>query len=268
MAEQGAFVHGGVQYPLTTSSGFSALRDADPSLYYLLLFAASVLQTYIGARIAAEATAANLSTGPNAVTSAVGYVLPYDPETVLLEQQITHWPLLAIWRASGKYRRRTVCRMETIATLKLAYVLPPLSGAQRERLGPLLNTVPKTLLNRIENKFDPGFMGGINWMAVAGVDELDMTEDGWGRYVLSESGGTNLILPCWLGTITLIERDNPMPVSATGGPFAGVDAQIQLIDAANPAPIDLIDLEVNFPIFTGQLGSGNSMLARIEPGAP
>jgi hypothetical protein len=220
VTEQASFQHGGVVYPLATGTGASALRDADPALYYVLAYLSSILQTYMSARLVAEASAAKVT-----VTQAVGYALPYEPKLVSQEQMIGKWPLLAVWRESGKYRWRTAARMETQATWRVAYMLPPMSGGQLERLQPFLNSVPKILLNRIENRFDPAFASGQSFMKLAGLCEVDMLEDAWGSYAFPQS---DIVFPAWLGKLLVIERDENMPAAATGGPLTGIDIDVQL----------------------------------------
>ena len=264
MTEQASFAHGGVTYPLSASTAASALHDADPALYYILAYFASVLQTYMGARLAAEATRAGLTAGPNAITQAVKYALPYEPKLVNTEQQIGKWPLLCVWRESGKYRWRTVARMETQATFRVAYMLPPMTGAQLEQLQPLLNSVPKILLNRIEQRFDPAYASGVSFMKLAGLDEVDMLEDAWGSYQFPQG---NIVFPAWLGKLFVVERDGDLPVAATGGALTGIDVDIQLAQEGGTSAIDhFIDANVVFPPLTGMLGTSNSMLGSIEPG--
>lgn len=241
MTEQASFVHGGVTFPLATGTGNSLLRDADPALYYVLDYFASVLQTYVGARLAAEAAAVGLATGPNGITQAVGYKLPYDPLQVLQEQQLGRWPLLAVHRQAGKFVGKSVAFYSERDTWKITYVLPPLTGAQREKLGPVLAAIPKVLLNRIENKFDPGYASGANFAALAGIEEIGLVDEAWGSFEIPQ---TNLVFPAWTATLAVAERDGVLPVAATGGKFTGVDATTLLSDGAS-APLDLVDIQAN-----------------------
>jgi hypothetical protein len=241
MAERGSFQYAGSVYPLATSTGNSALKDADPALYYALNFFSSVLTTYLQSRLVAEATAANVTI----ITQAVAYELPYDPLTVLQEQQWGKFPLLAIWRTGGKDRWRTIGRMDRLNAWKVAYVLPPLTGGQRERLQPFINkSVHDILLDRIENMGDPGWNSGASpWgPAYANLEEISLVGDVTGSYELPQS---NLILPAWIGDLQVIERQENVPVSATGGPITGID--INVSDTSQGAPLDLADAQVNFP---------------------
>lgn len=244
MTEQAVFQHGGVVYPLSASTAASALHDADPALYYTLAYFASVLQSYMGARLAAEAalSAVGLTSGPNALTQAVQYVLPYEPKIVSQEQQVGKWPLLCVWRESGKYKWGTVARMFTQATWRIAYMLPPMTGAQLEHLQPLLNSVPKILLNRIEQRFDPAFANGQSFMKLAGLCEVDMLEDAWGSYQFPQG---NIVFPAWLGKLFVVERDENNPIGFDGGALAGIDVDYQL-DPADGSPVvdHLIDQSI------------------------
>src|SRR5208337_3592416 len=127
--------------------------------------------------------------------------------------------------------------------------LPPLTGGQVEQLAPILNSVPKVLLNRIEQKFDPAFMNGADFMALAGLDEMNLTEDAWGHYELPS---VNIKFPVWMGKLEVIERDGNLPASATGGPLTGVDVAIDLVPGGGlPVVSDVVDMQINFPQFTG-----------------
>lgn len=264
MTERESFVHGGTTYPLGTNTGNSSLRDADPSLYYTIAFFASVLQTYLGARLVAEAAAAGL-TGPNVITKAVTYALPYDPITVLQEQQFAKFPLLAVWRTTDKNIWRTIGRMQSADVWKVAYVLPPITGAQRERLQPLLKAAKEILLNRIENMGDPNFLSGAQVWKLANLDEINLVGGNTGHYELPKS---ELVLPAWVGDLSVIEGDQPIPESATGGPLTGVDLLMDLVSSDGTVIPDFVDAGVDFPTFTGQLGAPSSMPGSLEPGAP
>lgn len=240
MTEQSSFVIGGVTFPLATSTGNSALKDADPALYYTIDYFASVLQTYLGARLVAEASALGLSTGPNAITQAVGYSLPYDPVTVLQEQQISHWPLLAVFREKSKFKWKSMAYQSTQGTWKVLYVLPPLSGGQREKLGPILSAVPKILMDRIENMFDPGYQSGLEIWKAAGLEEITLTDDAMGSFEIPQS---SIVFPAWSATLYVAERSGKLPSTATGGKYLGTDVEIDT--AGSAAPLDTVDVQAN-----------------------
>jgi hypothetical protein len=235
----GSFQKGGTIYPLATSTGHSALFDVDPSLYYTLEYFKSVLQTHLGARLVAEATAAGLN-GSNVITQAVQYALPYDPLTVIEEQQFGKFPLLAVWRTTEKEKWKTIGRMDTEDLWKVAYVLPPLTGGQRERLQPLLKAARDIILDRIENCLDPGFMSGAEVWKLAGLEELNLLGGDTGHYEIPKS---ELVMPAWIGNLQVIERQENTARAALLGKFSGVD--VTITDSSQGAPVDMVDLSID-----------------------
>lgn len=130
-----AFYYGGVNFPLTSSTANSLLRDADPAIYYALEFFAQVISTHIGDRLVAEASAA----GATDIAAAVAESMPIDPAQFLTEEHFK-FPLLALHRESSSFKYLTK-RRQAIHKLKLSYVLPPLRAAQAERLLPTLHAI-------------------------------------------------------------------------------------------------------------------------------
>jgi len=107
-------------------------------------------------------------------------------------------------------------------------------------------------------------MNGADFMALAGLDELNLTEDAWGTYELPQA---QIKFPVWMGKLEVIERDGNLPASATGGPMTGVDIAIDLNPGGGqPVVPDVVDMQVNFPQYTGMLGAPASMLSRVAPG--
>lgn len=129
------FYYGGVNFPLTSSTANSLLRDADPAVYYALEFFTQVIKTHIGPRLIAEATAA----GATDITTAVAESMPIDPAQFLTEEHFK-FPLLALHRESSSFKYLTK-RRQAIHKLKLSYVLPPFRAAQAEKLLPTLHAV-------------------------------------------------------------------------------------------------------------------------------
>lgn len=241
MTENASFVVGGVSFPLTTGTGNSLLKDADPALYYTLQYFASVLQTYVGARLVADA--APLMLGQNAISQAVQYQLPYDPMQVLLEQPVGKWPLLAIHRETGKDKEQSIAYGRFDGIWKIWYVLPPLTSAQREKLGPILAAVPMVIRNRISNMRDPLYQSGARIWALAGIQEVELLDEAWGSFDIATS---NLVFPAWTATLGVIERDMPDPPAARGGQLSGVDVELDDISGGG-APLPVISLQANTP---------------------
>jgi hypothetical protein len=157
--------------------------------------------------------------------------------------------------------------MDTLDVWKVAYVLPPLTGGQRERLQPMLKAVRDILLDRIENMGDPSFQNGADpWgPGYANLEEINLLGGNTGHYELPQS---NLVMPAWIGDLQVIERQENIPVAGLGGPLSGIDTTLTLVPSDGEAPIDFISMSLSFPVFTGQLGTLNSRPAWLEPGVP
>lgn len=191
MTDFASFKHGGVTYPLPAEdsgiggTGASLLRDCDPAIFYALEFYRSVLGTHIGTRLVAEALAA----GHEKILSAVAETLPVNPEPYLTSEHI-RFPLLSLYRKSSTFRIIGQRKFST-HTMELAYVLPPMTAAEAEKLLPILHAVEVLLDNRTEQGFDPGYTpstptgtaGEGPWGAArAGVSRVGITASTTGAY--------------------------------------------------------------------------------------
>jgi hypothetical protein len=183
-----SFYYGGVDFPLTASTANTLLRDADPAVYYALEFFAQVIETHIGDRIVAEASAA----GATDITTAVAESMPIDPEQFLTEEHLK-FPLLTLHRESTSFKYITK-RRQAIHKLKLAYVLPPLRAAQAERLLPILHAVGLLIDQKAVQGLDPaytptaptGTAGEFVWSAErAGVAKVEIKESLTGAFQAS-----------------------------------------------------------------------------------
>jgi hypothetical protein len=236
MSNFGVFAHGGANYPLPSSAdGHTLLQDADPSLYYALQYFQSVINTYVGPRLLQEVLSAPLITN---ITSAVAQIVPYDPTPYLTQNQFV-FPLLAVYRVKDTYKWLAQSWMDDASEWKIQYILPPLTAGQAERIGPILRAVGITILNRIENMFDPSFMSGALVWALANLEAIDLREATYGRW----DAGNNLWFPTYMGTLVVKERD--MPVAGQFPPLAGIDAEIDSAGAGSPV-LDVSDFGVSF----------------------
>ncbi len=227
----GTFNYGGVSFPLTASTSNTLLQDADPVLYWALQFYASVLTTHMGDRLLAVAQDADAP-----ITAAVQYTTPLDPVPWLLEEHF-RFPLLALYRISGKNGMRTYNWSHETTKLGIAYILPPLTAGQAEAVAPILSTIPLIIANRTQQGFDPAFMSGAKvWSgAFAGLENIDAPVEGtFGMF----PGVGDLAFPAWTGTITVNERQ----MSATDlSTFVGVDAIHDLVNAGQTTIPDFVD---------------------------
>lgn len=188
MTDWQRFKHGGTTFPLTSPATNTLLRDADPFLFYALEYYATVLTTHIGQRVIEEATAGEIG----AIKAVVAQVLPLNPEPFLTEEHI-QFPLLAAYRKGTTYEHAGQ-RKIAVDQVDVVYVLPPLSGADAERILPVLKAVAAIIDNRTEQGFDPsytpttptGTAGELVWAAArAGLSKVQVETLQYGGYTPS-----------------------------------------------------------------------------------
>ncbi len=226
MTDYAKFGHGGVTYPIAAATTNTFLKDADPAIYYTIDFFQSVLNTYLTARLTAE-----LSRSPaiTALTAAVASVVPLDPLPYLQEQNFK-FPLLAVHRSKETFTRMSLSTMGDDSEWAVDYILPPLTGAQMERLSPLLRAVGQVLSNRIENVSDPAYAGGANIWTLAGIAKVELTEASYGAF----AGTGNQVFPAWRGKLVVKEIDTPAVVEADMENLAGIDSDL-FVEGVLPA---------------------------------
>lgn len=232
----GTFNHGGATYPLTADLSGSLLRDADPALYYALAFFEAVITRHLSDRLLAQAAQA----GVTEIRKAVAVKVPYDPRPWLQETQLPSFPLLAVHRVASRYGVASSSYMRNEATWMVSYTLPSLTAAQFEQIGPILHAIESVLLNRIENTFDPAYRNGASVWALAGIEEITLESASFGTFITT----SNIMLPTWVGTLKVRERDMPAPDAAFDGNFAGLDAFITSQSGEEP-PVDVVSLRVD-----------------------
>ena len=232
--EYGVFAHGGATYPLSSTANGQLLKDADPALYYAADFWSTMITTYIGPRLIAEAADANVSAP---IPKAVATMVSFDPAPYLQETQFA-FPVLAVYRKSEKYERKTVSWMRDIGEWIVEYILPPLSPGQAQRLLPALRAAGSVLVNRTENMFDPNYASGARvWGAgYANLEEISFVEGKYGLY----AGAGNLAFYGLQQRVTVKERD--MPIATQFPAFAGLDAAVDLASPVAPTVYDVADV--------------------------
>ncbi len=248
MSDFQSFKHGGVTFPLPLEddglggTGASLLRDCDPAVFFALEYYASVITTHAGARLVADAAAA----GQEKIVSAVAETLPCNPENWLTSEHI-RFPLLSLYRKSSTFRIIGQRKFST-HVLELAYVLPPMTAAEAERLLPILHAVEVLLDNRTEQGFDPsytpstpaGTAGESPWGASrAGVAKVGITASTTGAYTPT----ADLFFPAVVMTLEMEERSEA--VTSELGAFTGADIHEDLTPADDTAITDFVQIDVN-----------------------
>lgn len=224
MAENGSFKYGGAVYPLPSSTANPLLKDADPSLYYVIDYFQSVLNTYMAPRLMAEV--ARTPVIPN-ITAAISYVVPYDPLPVMEQLQLK-FPLLAVYRRKDKFNWKTIAYWDDVSEWCVDYILPPLTAGQKERIEPILRSVGPILLNRIENMSDPFYQSGAPVWQLAGLEAITLDEANYGSF----AGTNNLIFPAWRGKLSVKEIQDFSSNFLGLQPLAGIDDTLIGMDTA------------------------------------
>lgn len=236
MTDYASFRAGGVDYPLSAALTNTALRDADPAIYYLLEYFSAVLSTHMGARLIAEAAACN----HEKITKVVGTQLPMNAEPFLLEEQL-EFPVLSASREGSKWRYAGQRKIQ-IHTITVTYVLPPMERVQAERLTPFLKAVSAILDNRTEQGFDPAYTPsgaaaatpGPWGVGFAGFSEIGISEVKYGGFIPQ----ADIFFPAVVMTITAEERQEANIEELAL--VAGVDASVDLADSFDGSTVETI----------------------------
>lgn len=237
MADFGSFKYGGTTYPLAASTANSLLLDADPALYYTLDYFQSVLNTYIGSRLAAEAAKVPVAAQ---ITLSVGQVIPYDPAPFLVQMQ-SGFPILAVYRVRDTlFEDRTIAWPHRVGEWAVQYILPVLNAAQMEHLWPILKTLGDVLHDRIETMFDPSYLSGARPWVLAGLESIKLMSAEFGLY----PAGEGLIFPTWKAKLEVKER-----VGFAAGElaaFTGLDPATDMASVAAPLVSDIANSVLTF----------------------
>jgi hypothetical protein len=214
----GTFAIGNTVYPLSPAITNTLLQDSDPTLYWMLQYFASELNTYIGARWTAEMTRAGLD-----LPSPVGMQFPQNPFPYLQDVG-AKFPMLAIYWVDGAFLEKTISYEREESNLEIAWVLPPLTLSQLEIAGPFLKNVKDILQDRSEEGADPNFMNNFDWGQAAGFDWLQMKS--FSRVTIPHTSThlpfEGLVMQCKI-------RMRNQPVSGQFAPLDQVNTELDIL---------------------------------------
>jgi len=222
-AEWSAFKVGAATYPLPAATTNQTLADADPTLGAALDYIEFALNHYMGARWTAETTALGF-TDTTITASPVAYKIPYEPTEYLTEQQI-RLPLLAVYRNRQTNTDRTVSLYDEIGEWSIAWVMPPLTSGQMERLYPLTRAAVAIVTHALYMLFDESFENGAAWLANAGIATLEVLGAEYGKAQVVGTS-TNLVMPGVQMRLKVHEMQSEDP--GAFGPIGGVDTNASL----------------------------------------
>jgi hypothetical protein len=182
--------------------------------------------------------------------------------------------MLAAWRKSTDSKRITSGYAQDDTKFSVAYIFPPLTAAQCERLIPFLHAIAVTLRNRTDQAWDPSYTppGGTGPLpgpfssAFSYIKEIGFQDRNSFEFGVMPGVG-NLSFPMMLGHGYIIERDNDVPDSFSGRQkFAGVDIEADLVASDLTTVPNLIDASTQqaptitgLSVATGPIAGGTSV---------
>lgn len=233
-----SFKIGNVQYPLDPAL---AASDADvvldPAINHLLNYIDFVLTDKIGAYWTALSNRIGLNY-PNLIAEKI----PYDPSYYFSASQY-RLPLLCLFRTNEVKKGKTVHWYVWNGDLKFRYIFPPCDASQYLSISKLLKAIRDVVADRIEQGYDPNYLDGYNQPIIHedfGICSVGVTESVFGNL---EDPENNMFFPTLELTINMEEREN-FAVD-TFDNFTGIDGYVQIAQAGNTDPIDLIEFQVN-----------------------
>ncbi len=218
MVDYATFAVGGVTLPLTASTQQDFVRVADPALYYVGQFLASVLETYLGDAMRTRFGVEGLNI-PGAVAGAPLYLEP----TPFLTHEKLKFPLLAIYRKSEAHDEHTAAWEKAAGEWEFAYVLPHLTPVQETRLAPVLTAARSVIKRAVSMGADPAYLSGASAWAAAGIHRAWLSRCAWGSYEFVDQVKTYRAI---IGTLAIWERD--MPVANAFELFDGANVDVSL----------------------------------------
>lgn len=160
------FGHGAVSYPLTDSTANSLLQDADPAIHYAIELFEFALNTFVKPRLLAQAVLEDLN-----FPSAVEKSIHFEPTPFLLSDQLV-FPLFCLYRTEDGWDEHTIAFHKDASTWEWAWILPPLTLHQVEKLDPIRRAVAVTISTFANQSFDPRFEEGKTLRELSGIQKM------------------------------------------------------------------------------------------------
>lgn len=160
------WTHGGVEYPVTDATSESFLKVADPALYYAIELFSAVIEEYAGPALLARAAVEDLR-----FPSAIARTIHYEPSPFLLSDDL-QFPLFCLYRSEEAWDRQSMSADKDDSIWTWAYVLPPLTPRQIEKLNPALRMISVVVSSFAMQSFDPHWEGGKTLRDLAGIAKM------------------------------------------------------------------------------------------------
>lgn len=220
------------------------LQLADPVLFQLASFFTQILNSNLLPRFQEEANAcglkhANLDNWIDGYGVAQTVVFPFEDNPTLLKTTDFKFPLMSIYPIGEDLTQFTLTKLSTRREIGIAWILPPMTPGQYNRMYPFFSVAIKTLLTYGNQGYDPK-VSTTNIWKTAGLSFGSITD---AEYVpmegLASTPGSKemvqAVFPCIRMRVMFWER-NQDPVPANFVPFTGISVlQENLVDGYNPA---------------------------------
>lgn len=231
MADYDGFQHGGVVYPLTAATTNSLLTDADPALAKALSYLAAMLHYHLGARLQAQASLEGLT-----ITNAVRQQLHVEPAPYLYADQLT-FPTLAIYRKGEEYAEKTISYEHDTSEWEFAYLLPPLTPRQIEKLQPILRSAAQVIRHAVHQGWHPSYNSGEKVWNTAGIQTIRVLGVKFGGYEPIQEIPT--YYRAIVGKISVVERT--MPYATGFDVFNGANVTVDVEDQDGSTVLAVVD---------------------------
>jgi hypothetical protein len=207
------------------SASASLIATCDPALYGLATAFQAICRTKLDAAWQAATTTSEVGGTQKFNTHVVEglYFKELGPEFAKWQWR---WPALTMWRESEKWSQRTAVWDECEATVRGAYVLPPLTHEMFDRLQPIRHAVIAAIRAAIENKGDPSYSAGTNILEAQNIEWCWLTDTEYGSY--ASEVGTHSEHPAVRFVLNLRERE--MPNSTSVVDMTQAESTIQVAD--------------------------------------
>jgi hypothetical protein len=236
--------HGGTEYPLDAATDDDFLKVADPAVYYTLRLFESAINAYAGDALLARAAAEGLN-----FPSAVRKMLHYEPTPHLLADQM-EFPLLCVYRSKEQWDEKSASHQQDASVWEWAYVLPPLTPRQIDKLNPILRSISAIVSSFAMQSYDAegDFEGGATLRDLSGIQKMAAGTVSYGNFEPVDGNGQ------WWKAVTgqMLVSERSSIVEEAFPSFEGANLRIDMddgetkvegfIEANSPDPLTLTDV--------------------------
>jgi len=234
----GKWQHGGVTYPLEDTTTNSLLRDADPPLYYAAELFESVLNTYVGPRLLAQAALEDLS-----FPSAVEKVIHFEPTPFLLADQFS-FPLFCLYRSEETWVEVNAAYHRSASVWEWAYVLPPMTPRQIEQLSAILRSVGVVISTAANQSCDVNYANGATLRDLSGIQKMQAQSVRYGGFEAVD-GQLDKWWRAVTGKLLVLERDELADGALKN--YEGAAINVDSVDHAGAVEPDIVQIDIGAP---------------------